>query len=161
VNVEQTIDAFRRDVLELDCKEMVLVQPRAGGERYRGAGYIRQTADGALTFKLYVASYENAEPLAHLLGHLHSPPGKLHPDDTYFELTAIGFDGTKWTAGRLLPAIDWDMEDNSALARGRIDRLSTCLGRSGEHHTLRLHFFEECAVPLHRMSVTEEHGVRP
>ncbi len=66
MNIDATIDAFRRGVLDLDCKKIILRQRKDGGEVYEGPGYIRQTREGALTFKLYVIGRKNVRPLARL-----------------------------------------------------------------------------------------------
>ena len=52
-DVDETIEAFRRGTLDIDCKRMVLAQCKEGGERFEGQGYIRQSADGSLIFKIY------------------------------------------------------------------------------------------------------------
>jgi hypothetical protein len=36
MNIDETIDAFRRGALDLDCKKMVLRQRKDGGEVYEG-----------------------------------------------------------------------------------------------------------------------------
>jgi hypothetical protein len=45
MDIDETIDAFRRDALDFDCKAMVLSQHKEGGERFEGQGYIRQNPD--------------------------------------------------------------------------------------------------------------------
>jgi hypothetical protein len=65
-DIEETIDAFRRGALDLDCKRMVLTQHKEGGERFEGQGYIRQSDDGALIFKIYVVQH-SAKPFGHVL----------------------------------------------------------------------------------------------
>jgi hypothetical protein len=51
VNIDETIDAFRRGATDIDCKRIVLLRRKASHERFEGPGYIRQGSDGALTFK--------------------------------------------------------------------------------------------------------------
>jgi hypothetical protein len=59
----------------------------------------------------------------------------------FYDLEAVGRDGTRWTAARILPAIHWDMTDGSALVDGQIQSITACLDLPQEHHYLRLHFF--------------------
>src|SRR5579872_1046183 len=160
MNIDETIDAFRRGAIDLDCKNMVLSRHKEGGERLEGPGYIRQDPDGSLLFKLYVTRSENAHPLRHFESQLTAVAGKLHPDELSYDLTAVGHGGTQWTADRILPQVNWDMRDNSVLAGGKVQSIVAKLERPQPHRYLRLHFFEEYDVPLRLMSETEIHGSR-
>jgi len=159
VNIEETIDAFRRGALDLDCKNMVLHQQKDGGEVYEGPGYIRQTPEGSLTFKLYVVRRENVRPMASFAARLQGVAGQLYGPDLHYDLSATAHDGTVWTATRIIPDFNWDMRDESVMAVGQIHSIIAKLERPTQsEHYLRLHFFEEYVVPLHRMSQTEHHG---
>jgi hypothetical protein len=159
MNIDETIDALRRSALELDCKKMVLRQRKDGGEVYEGPGYIRQTPDGGLTFKLYVVGRENVRPMGHFSARLNGIPGELHSPDLFYDLTAVAHEGTTWTATRILPDFNWDMRDNSAIGIGRMQSIVAEVERPPQQsHYLRLHFFEEYDVPLHLMSPMQEHG---
>jgi hypothetical protein len=158
-DIDETINAFRRGALELDCKRMVLTQHKEGGERFEGQGYIRQSPDGALIFKIYVTQH-NAKPFDHFGARLGVTAGKLHSDEMFYDLDATGHDGAHWVAGRILPAPHWDMTDMSVLMAGQMPSATARLEIPQEHHYLRLHFFEEYDVPLHYMSETERHGNR-
>jgi hypothetical protein len=105
--LEETIDSFRRGVLEFDCKRMVLSQRKEDGERFEGQGYIRQSPDGTLAFRIYVTKH-NAKPLRHLEALLGTKAGEFHSDDAFYELDATGSDGTRWAATRIMPAPNWD-----------------------------------------------------
>src|ERR1700722_15240154 len=129
MNIDETVDAFRRGALALDCKRIVLSQNKEGGARFEGQGYIRQAADGALEFKLYTAKFENVRPLDDFEARLKAVAGQLHTDDTYYDLMAVGRDGTHWTAGRILPQFNWDMSDNSVLAHGKMQSIVATLER--------------------------------
>jgi hypothetical protein len=101
LDVDETIDAFRRAELDIDCKQMVLTQNKDGGERFEGQGYIRQGDDGTLIFKIYVATH-NAKPLGHLEAMFNCSAGRLHSDEMFYDLEAVAHDGTRWTATRIL-----------------------------------------------------------
>jgi hypothetical protein len=158
MNIDKTIDDFRRDAIDLDCKNIVISQRQEGGERYKGPGYIRQSKDGALIFKIYVIKSENAKPLCHLNALLNAAPGKLHTDDMFYDLEAVGRDETRWFAARIIPVMNWDMTDGSVLITGQMQSITGNLNLPQRWHYLRLHFFEEYDVPLRLMSRTEEHG---
>jgi hypothetical protein len=153
------MDAFRRVVLDIDCKRMMLTQHKEGGERFEGQGYIRQADDGSLIFKIYVTKYD-AKPLKHLDAMFNSAAGELHSDEMFYDLEAIAHDGTRWTASRILPVPHWDMTDQTVLMHGKMQSVTADLDMPQRQHHLVLHFFEEYQVPLHRMSEAERHGNR-
>jgi hypothetical protein len=159
VNIEETIDSFRRIALELDCKNIVLRQQKDGGEVYEGPGYIRQTPEGALTFKLYVVRRENIRPMENFAARLQGVAGRLYGPDLHYDLSATAHDGIVWTAGRIIPVFNWDTRDESVMAVGQMQSITAKLERPIQpRHHLRLHFFEEYVVPLHQMSQTEQLG---
>lgn len=160
MDFSEMIDLFKQGLFDIDCKEIVLEQNKAGGARFQGQGYIRQSEVGILTFKIYVSNVKNAEPFGHIKERLGGVPGKLHPDEMFYDLVAAGHDGTRWTAKRILPALHWDIADGGVLATGQVCTLNTRVPSSHPHPYLRLHFFEEYEVPLNRMTETERHGDR-
>jgi len=159
LDIDETIDAFRRGRLNFDCKRMVLTQHKEGGERFEGQGYIRQSLDGTLAFKMYVTEYR-AEPLGHLTALWGVKAGEIHGDEMFHDLDAVGRDGTRWTATRIMPNPHWDMSDMSVLLDGQMQSITARLDMPQPRHYLRLHFFEEYEVPLHLVSETENHGNR-
>jgi hypothetical protein len=159
LHIDETIDTFRRGVIDLDCKRMVLSQHKENGPRFEGQGNIRQNQDGALAFKLYVGKYENIDPIRYFDAELNAVPGKIYADDRFYDLEAVGHDGTCWTAARILVKFKWNLTDGSVLINGGMQWIRTTLDYSPQpHHYLRLHFFEEYKVPVHLMSRMEEHG---
>jgi hypothetical protein len=159
IDIEATIDAFRRGAFDLDCKRMVLTRHKNNGERFEGQGYIRQSPDGALIFKTYVVQH-NAEPHSDLTAGFGVKAGRLHSDEMFYDLDATGLDGTRWTATRIQTARHWYASDMSVLINGKIQSVIAHLDAPQPRHYLRLHFFEEYDVPLHYMSETERHGNR-
>jgi hypothetical protein len=157
LDIDETIEAFRRGALEFDCKRIVLSQHKVGGERFEGQGYIRQLPEGTLTFKIYVTQC-NAEPFSYLEQQLGYKSGELYGDDAFYDLEAVGRDDTRWTATRILPTPHWDASDHSVLVNAPMQSLSANLNMPQRRHCMRLHFFEEYEVPLHGMSETERHG---
>lgn len=158
-DIDETIEAFRRGTLDIDCKLMVLAQHKEGGECFEGQGYIRQADGGALTFKIYVAKH-NAEPLGHLKAMFRGGAGRLYGDEAFYDLEATGHDGTHWTATRILLVPHWDTTDMTVLVHGNMQSMTAHLDMPQNRHYLRLHFFEEHKVPLFHWSEIEEHGNR-
>ena len=159
MNTAETIDAFRQGVLDLDCKRIVLRQCKDAGEVYEGPGYVRQTPEGALTFKIYVTSRQNVKPLDYFNARLQGIAGQLHGPDLFYDLTANAHDGTVWNATHVLPHFNWDMRDMTVIGVGQMQSLLAELeGSSESSHYLRLYFFAEHEVPLHLFSSATEHG---
>ncbi len=168
LNLDENIEAFRQGKLDFDCKRMVLTQRKTnGGERFIGKGYIRQLEDGSLTFKLYVNRH-NAKPMGHFEALHSTKAGEIHSDDLYYDLEATAFDGAQWNATRIMPSPHWDFRDGrngSVIIDGKLRSMTASLDRdfykSRSKHYLRLHFFEEYELPLHRMSeLKDEDGSR-
>jgi len=148
MNIDETIDAFRRGVLDLDCKRIVLRQNREDGERFEGPGHVRQAEDGSLEFKLYAVKLENVKPMGHLGALSKTVAGQLDVDEYFYALTAVGHDGTSWTAARILPTPHWDMRGKSVLVTGKMQSIVACLERSQSNHYLRLSFGDKLEVEL-------------
>ena len=138
LNPDETIEDFRQGKLDFDCKRMVLTQRH------------------------------NAKPQQNIETFLRTKAGEIHGDDLYYDLKATAYDGTQWTATRIMPAPSWDFGDRrgiSVIMGGRLQSIAAPLNRdfykSRSKHYLRLHFFEEYELPLRRMSeFKDEDGTR-
>ena len=150
------INLFRQGVLDIDCKRIVIERNISNGPRYIGNGYIRQTKSGGLEFKIYVHETHNTE---YCVG---KPAGRTRPrvysNEMLFSLTAAGYDGTQWTAGQILPFLHRDATDGSVRATGEIANLKASEPANQPRPYVRLHFFEQCSIPLKRMTETEHNG---
>lgn len=156
--VDETIDTFRRGAFDIDCKRMVLAQHKEGGECFEGQGYIRQAGNGALIFKIYVAKH-NAQPFGHL-ATFSRDIGRPLGDEAFYDLEAMGHDGIRWTATRILLEPNWNISDMTVLVRGEMQSVIAHLNMPQRHYYLRLHFFEEYEVPLLKMTEIEKNGNR-
>ena len=159
LDFDETIVAFHRGVLDFDCKRMVLSQNKEGGARFEGQGYVQQSPGSALIFKIYVTQH-NTEPFSDLRDRQGVMSGKIYRDEVLYNLDLTARDGTPWTATDILPALQWDAIDGSVVAKGELNSIATEVEMRQPQHCLRLHFFEEYDVPLHRMSETEKYGNR-
>ncbi|MBB3956306.1 MULTISPECIES: hypothetical protein [Novosphingobium] len=153
----EAIETFRKGDLEIDCYRMTLIQEKADGEHFEGNGYIRQTDDGSLAFKIYVTSH-NGAPMQHIAAQMAKAPGKMIPDDAYYLLKATAYDGTDWTGTRMLPRIHWGANDDIVLIEGSLQSIIAHLTMPQRQHVLNLHFFEEFDIPCTLMSKIEDHG---
>ena len=78
MNPSEIISAFKQRTLELDCVHMVLTQNTDNSPiAYTGKGYIRQTSDDQLSFKIYVAEAGNTDKVRDLNEMLENKPGKF------------------------------------------------------------------------------------
>ena len=155
---DDSIEAFRKGSLEVDCPTMVLRQRKENGEVYQGSGYIKQATDGRLTYKLYVTSSINSAPFRQLEIYSKTRPGKLFEDEDYYDLTATTIDGTAWTATRFFPSFCSDVKANTKLSHGHLETIRAELPNHIRRNYQRLHFFEELELPLNLMSETDRNG---
>lgn len=155
---EDLIKPFRQRELDFDCAEMVLTQLATDKPVvFRGKGYVRQTPDDKLSFKIYVSEIENTDHARDFRAQLSGQAGHLYPDSAYFDLAIIDRHGRKWTAKRLLPARDWSASDAvMPVARGRLwgGLVSTAEPPIGKH-LMQLHFFEDVRIPYTRKSIID------
>lgn len=158
MDIEDSIEAFRKGKFEVDCPTMILRQRKENGEVCYGSGYIKQATDGHLTYKLYVASSVNSGPFRQLETFSKVRPGKLFEDEDYYDLTATTIDGVTWAATHFFPAFSSDVEANTKLSHGRLDTIRAELPNHNRGNYQRLHFFEEYELPLQLMSETDRNG---
>lgn len=148
MQLEKVIDDFRQRKLQIDFLEMELIQNKPGPNAvvYRGAGYVRQTEDDVLTFRLYANEVINIDLKKSFDVWQAVTPGRLYDETDYYTLKGLASDGTSWTAEQVLPHADWLASHRKPVAHGR---LRSCI-RSHERATpraLALYFFEKADLP--------------
>jgi hypothetical protein len=95
------IDKLRNGSWELDCSLIRLRPNSPDQEAFEGPGYIKNTSDGQILFKLY-----STKPLKPGLGLKWSEKrqrGKLIPDELQYTLSATDINGRHWEAEKILP----------------------------------------------------------
>jgi hypothetical protein len=148
MQLEKVIDDFRQRKLQIDLLEMELIQNKPGGDAivYKGKGYIRQTEDDVLTFRLYADEARNTD-IAKSINTWHAiKPGRLYVETDYYTLKGLASDGTSWTAEQVLPQEDWLASHDKPIAHGK---LRSCI-RSQDRtmpRALGLYFFEKADLP--------------
>jgi hypothetical protein len=146
---DDLIKALKQLKLEIDCFEMALVQNLPENPvSYRGKGYIRQTENDTLTFKLYASETKNIDATRYMRAVPHS--GKLFTESEYYTLTALTSDGTVWAAEQILPDCDWTSCMPNPIVTGNISAMSSFKSNPSSKHRLRLHFFDDVQLPYNR-----------
>lgn len=158
MNIDKTIDEFRRGKFELDCRKIVLQQNKERGAIFEGQGYLKQLENGTLIFKIFITEFKNAKPFDHL--EVDTAYGVLYTDEMFYTLTAVSRGGTEISASGVRPSIDWDMHSApcAEIARGQMQSIVAKINQPQPINYLGLYFFEEYEVPLHAMSEAEKHG---
>jgi hypothetical protein len=146
---DDLIKALKQLKLEIDCFEMALVQNLPENPvSYRGKGYIRQTENDTLTFKLYASETKNIDATRYMRAVPHS--GKLFTESEYYTLTALTSDGTVWAAEQILPDCGWTSCTPNPIVTGNISAMSSFKSNPSSKHRLRLHFFDDVQLPYNR-----------
>ena len=146
---DRIIRDFKQQKLHIDLFEMSLVQSNAGEKAitYKGKGYIQQTSDDLLTFKLYSNETLNTNFGAHFDRFNRMRSGEIYSDDSYYILSGFATDGTSWKADHVLPNCDWPPEEANPIVHGR---LSSIMGGElpSSPDSLAMHFFEKVDLPV-------------
>lgn len=149
MNPDQIISDFRQRKLHVDFLEMSLVQNKSskGPVSYNGKGYIRQTGDDVLMFKLYANETLNTDFVANLKRLNEIKSGELYSDDSYYILSGIAADGTAWKAEHVLPNCDWNTQHANPIIHGNLSSIT-----GGEllpaPKSLAMYFFEKADLPV-------------
>jgi hypothetical protein len=146
----EILSAFKLRTLEMDCVDMALVQSAdASSISYKGKGYIRQTSEDFLTFKIYATETTNTDASRHLKEFFTAKSGRLFRDNEYYRFVAITSDGTKWTADKVRPIVNWGAQHTNPIVTGSFINgpLSTEWPMSEAAHSLYLHFFDSTEIP--------------
>ena len=149
MNPDQIISDFKQRKLHVDFLEMYLVQkkPGKGAISYKGKGFIRQTEDDILTFKLYASETRNTDWVASFNAVNKTKSGELYPDDAYYTLKGTASDGSTWKAEHVLPNCDWHGQHANPIVRGK---LSSVIGGELQSapKSIAMHFFEKADLPV-------------
>jgi hypothetical protein len=149
MNPDRIISDFQQRKLHIDFLEMSLVQNKPGKEAisYKGKGYIQQTDDDVLTFKLYANETLNTDFAASFNRLNNIKSGELYSDDSYYTLSGIAADGAAWKAEHVLPNCDWHGQHINPIVHGKLSSIT-----GGEllpdPKSLAMHFFEKADLPV-------------
>jgi hypothetical protein len=149
MGLDELITTFRQRKLQIDCRDMVLVQEGTPATpiRYRGKGYIRQEDDDTLSFRLYATQIENVDAASELTRFLSGRPGEIYAPTEHYTLTALDTDNAIWTSERLLVEGKWRFEEDDPIMYGALATLAIDKPTASTDHTLRLDYFEDADLP--------------
>jgi hypothetical protein len=140
---------FRRRAFGIECIDMLLVQKTAERPmRFRGKGYVRQTADDRLTCKILVETSENITQWDWINREISAKPGTLYSPSDYFDLTVEDDKNTSWRSEKLLPIIGWPADRVTPIIDINLDRLTFETHEDNREKSVCLYFFEEIDLPL-------------
>ena len=102
---DRIISDFKQRKLHIDFFELSLVQnkPRNDAISYKGKGYIQQTDEDVLAFKLYTSETRNTDIVSDSKRLSETKSGELYADDSYYTLDGISADGSEWKIEKVLP----------------------------------------------------------
>jgi hypothetical protein len=110
----------------LDLLEMTLTRRGDKSDVYRGPGFIRQTPDGSIEFRLY--DRERAPSL--VIGSFTA--GVVVSDEQYYDLEARDLRGRSWHASLILPHEDSVADANGCICKGTLWQIVCTEERSGK-----------------------------
>jgi hypothetical protein len=156
------IQALKELKLEFDCLELVLTQNKeANPISFSGKGYVRQTGEDLLTFKLYSNHTANTTISTSLneLGRIRS--GTLYEKSDYYTLQLKLTDGSVWIADDILPQHGWNLDDPNPIVTGKFSSMYSTTSLAKPQHTLHLQFFDEADIPTTQMNeLTTDYGTK-
>ena len=145
--MEKVITDFQQHKLQIDFVELALIQNKASNPiSFRGAGYIRQTADDVLTFTLYAVETANTNLAVDFNNLERVKPGALYDATDFYTLTGTAIDGQRWVAEDILPTCSWLGSHPNPIVRGSIAECA-CGERGANARGLRMHYFERADIP--------------
>jgi hypothetical protein len=161
----EIVEKLRQRTWYVDCFEMELGQggPDAPPE-YRGPGYLRQEADGSITFKVYPQALTDFNP-RNLIPKF-SVAGQILGAEFFHHLKATDGAGNQWWVDRTLVSRDTKLVSGRAfqMVTGPVFEISTSRRLPQAVSSLKMIFFTEERVPGNQSTeittVTPDGGVR-
>ncbi|MEQ8249417.1 MAG: hypothetical protein RID42_17215 [Alphaproteobacteria bacterium] len=149
VNPASIISDFKKGNLHVDFLEMTLLQnsPSDNAISYNGRGYIRQTEEGALEYKLYANETRNSNYIVDFRRQFEVQSGEVLPEDSYFTLTGVAANGGSWKAEHVIPKCDWHAQHADPIVYGKLSSVTGGEPPSNPK-AIALHFFEKTDLPI-------------
>ena len=141
---------FLLDCSEIELKSHSLESP----DKYFGPGYIKQTKDGILVFKLYSSDKTGQMDAFNSLARDRA--GRVIPHEEYFKLTACDTHGREWICERILP--NWDLGPNGLIITGEVNHITVTLENCGnpEKKQIKLLSFDKIDIPANTHSESRD-----
>lgn len=149
MNPNRIISDLKQRKLHIDFLEMSLVQNKSDEDpiSYNGKGYIQQTEEDVLTFKLYANETLNTDFVADFKRLNKTKSGELYSDDSYYTLSGTSADGAAWKAENVLPNCDWAAHHPNPIVNGKLSSIK-CGELLSNPKSLAMHFFEKADLPV-------------
>ena len=148
MTLSEILSAFRQRRLSIDCVEMTLTQNTVGQAiSFKGPGYIRQGEDDRLGFKIYAIETANTDPVQDLNRIARQTAGTLFRDTDYYALGVVAADGTRWTAGRILPDLHWPKDSGNPIVSGAVATLTAECPMPERGSSVVVHYFGDTRIP--------------
>lgn len=152
MTLDEIKSSFAKNSLHVDLADIRLTQnlPQEDAIKFIGKGYIRQTPDGKIIYKLYTTEVHNTDWIKHLGSYSNIKSGDLFKEDSYYSFEALDYSGNQWIAERVLISVDWVYEHQSALVFGHLDKLELKHKAVSSSHSkskfAALHFYEDLSL---------------
>jgi hypothetical protein len=148
LKLKELAEELRQRTWTVDCPEMKLGRPGTPGPtEYIGPGYLRQEADGTITYKLYPPPPAKFDPRSTF--PKMGAAGNILGDDFFYRLDAMDKGGTVWRVERTLPTPDTSFVGGRQfrLVTGVAHELVTTREQAQSVSSLKMMFFTEVRVP--------------
>lgn len=146
---EQVISDFRQRKLYIDFFEMSVVQNKSGEEAisYKGKGYVQQTDDDIITFRLYANQTLNTDLVASMNDLNKTKSGEIISGESYYTMSGVAADGAVWRSEHVLPYCDWHGDHANPIVHGTLSSITG--GESlPDPKSLAMYFFEKADLPV-------------
>ena len=120
----------REKRFHLDLLDLVLVRRGHPDDVYRGPGFIRQSAEGKMEYRIY----DRERQLSFGDTFLSLGVGASIPDDRFYDLEARDMRGRTWSATRTLPTVDSSTDIRGSICSGTAWQI-TCTEKAPESST--------------------------
>lgn len=152
---EQEKRDLQQGTFEIDCPAMILRRQASTDERvFSGPGFIKQTSDRSLYFKLYPGDEFDAL-VSELEEFFSGKLGELIPESEFFSLFATDLHGQRWTSSRVSPpGIE---HGEGTVVTGYLDEIVSSADRVSESPRrayLALRVFDDVKIPLNTVTET-------
>jgi hypothetical protein len=152
--ISSELTAFRERNLVLECDEITLTQRLAGPTTrvLRGPGRLFQEDDGSIRFLVYVRDADSP-------GFAPYQVGAVLPEDAYYVLEAVDFQGRHWTCDQVKPGERHSGSRRFTVAHGRARVLRgevACPLDKRQRYSLTGYVFSPAKFPANTRSLTQQ-----
>lgn len=148
------LESLKHSLWEIDCPQ-VTVKSRSSQNpcTFDGSGFLKQVTSHQLTFKFYAS----AQSQSHMNRNLQL--GETIPDEAYYDLTAMDYEGRLWRCERILIDIK-KSASGEFIIQGSISKI-ICEGEIPEYveckgSRLEIRVFDDINIPCNERTLTKQ-----